>query len=485
MSGSVRNKVLGGLIWSFAEKMGSQGISFIVSIVLARLLMPEQYGLIAMLTIIMTISNCLINCGLAVSLVQKKDANDLDFNTTLYCSTFFGIILYLLMYTSAPLVASFFNQPQLVILTRVYTLSFLWSGYSSVLNAYISRNLLFKKMFVRTVIANITSGIVGISLAYNDFGVWALVAQSFTASIVGLIALQISIDWRPRLQFAWARAKGLLSFGLNVAGADLIGTFFNELRSLLIGKFYKPADLALYNKGCNLPQLISSNIEGALSAVLFPVMSQTGDERGRVKVLLSKSMKTTSYTMFFFLTTLIVVSEPLVRLLFTEKWIGCVPYMQLMCLDKMFSIISNANLQALKAIGEGKALLKLEIYKKPVFLTMALIGAHIGVLALAVTLPLYSIYAAIVNMQPNKKFLSYSIKEQVLDIMPALILSALMGLLLYPINSFQINDLCKILIISVSCAVVYFGVSYIAKLESFFYVTSVFQDALANVKRKN
>ena len=478
MADNIRNKVFSGLLWSFAEKMGSQGISFVVSIVLARLLMPEQYGLIAMLTIIITISNCLINCGLAVSLVQKKDADDLDFDTTLYCSTFVGCFLYCVMYVGAPFVASFFNQSDLVTLTRVYTISFLWSGYSSVLNAYISKHMLFRKMFIRTVIANISSGIIGIYLAYEGFGVWALVAQNFASSIVGVIALQISIDWHPRLQFAWSRAKQLLAFGLNVAAADLIGNFFNELRSLLIGKFYMPADLALYNKGCHLPQLVSNNIEGAFGAVLFPAMSLYGDDKERVKKMLSRSMKTTSYITFFFLAALVVISEPFVRILFTERWIDCVPYMQLMCLGKMISIVSNANLQALKAIGEGKALLKLEIYKKPVFLMMAFVGAYLGVLALAFTLPLYALYASIINMRPNKRFLEYGFKEQIVDLMPATILSLLMCILLYPINSLAINDLLKVLLGVLGCAVFYLGCSFVLKVDSLFYVINVVCDKL-------
>ncbi len=473
MADYIRNKVFSGLIWSFAEKIGSQGIGFVVTMVLARLLMPEQYGLIAMLTIVMTLCGCLVTCGFSVSLIQKKDADDLDFNTTLYCSTFLGIVLYIILFVCAPFVALFFKQPDLTLLTRVYTISLLWSGYNSTLVAYISKHMQFRKMFVRTVIANVISGIVGILMACQGFGVWALVAQNFTSSIVGVIALQFSVEWRPRLKFAWSRAKALMSFGLNVTAADFIGCVFNELRGLLIGKFFTPADLALYNKGCHLPQLISNNIEGSLGAVLFPAMSQINDDKERVRQMLSKSMRLSSYVMFFFLGTMLVVAEPLIRILFTERWIGCVPYLQFMCLGKMLSIVSNANLQALKAIGEGKALLKLEIYKKPVFLLMAVIGTYLGTFALAATIPLYTVYAAFVNMKPNKKFLSYEIKNQLLDLLPATVLFLLMFMMISPLNSLLMPDVWKILLQVAGCAIVYIGISYVFKLDSLIYIMNI------------
>ena len=470
MSKNIKGRVLSGMMWTFAEKMGSQGISFIVSVVLARLLMPSQYGLIAMLSVVMAICNTFIDCGFGVALVQKKNSDEKDFNTVLYSSTFVGFVLYIIMYFSAPLVSSFFNQEELTKVMRIYTLSFLWSGYNSVLVSYISKHMLFKKMFRRTLIANSLSGVAGITAAYMGFGFWALVIQNFTAAIIGIITLQLSIDWIPKLQFSWSRAKKLLSFSSKVMTANLIGTGFNELKGLLIGRLYTPADLAFYNKGGSLPSLVANNINTSIGNVLFPAMSQYSDNRDKVKEITSRSIRISSYVLFFGLTILILISEPLVRLLFTEKWVACVPYMQMVCLQRMLEIISTANLQAMKAVGEGNVIVKLELYKKPIFLLLTVIGANISVFALAVTLPLYSFIANIINMWPNIKILNYRLHDQVRDLAPSTILSIIMAIVLFPVNFLPMSDILKIVSITIFGVIIYIGVSIIAKVESLNYI---------------
>ena len=480
MHTSEKHKILSGFVWSLFEKIGSQGVTFLVSIVLARLLMPEQYGLVAMLSIVMVICNAFIDCGFGTALVQKKDADSLDFSTVLYSSTLIGVFFYGIAFVCAPLCAKFFNEPQLTFLMRVYTISFLWSGYNSVLLAYISKRMLFKKMFKRSLISSTVSGIVGIVAAYQGAGVWALVAQSFTAGIFGIIILQFSIDWKPKLEYSWQRAKGLLSFSSKIMLAGLIGSTFNELKGLLIGKMYSAADLALFNKGGHFPNLIANNINNSLGAVLFPAMSMHNEDKDKVRQMTSRAIQLGSYVQFFFLTTLIVVAEPLVRILLTEKWIACVPFMQMVCLQRMLEILSTANLQALKAVGEGNAIVKLEILKKPVFLIMTVIGAYISVFALAVTLPLYALYANIINMWPNKKILNYGIGKQLKDMMPASILSILIFAAGHPINYLEIPDIAKILCSAIACTAVYALISHICKVESYLYCI----DTLKNLKSK-
>ena len=470
-----RGLVLSNILWNLIEKIGAQGISFVVTIVLSRLLLPEQYGLVAMLSFIIIIGQTLIDCGLGVALIQKKDSDDLDFNTVFFSSLLLGLLMYGGMYVGAPLLASFFNEPRLTFLTRIYTLSFLWSGYNSILFAYVSKHFQFKKMFKRTFFATILSGIVGITLAYMNAGVWALVAQSFSASIIGITILQWSIEWKPRLQFSWTRAKMLLSFSTKIMGANFIGTVFNELKGVLIGKLYTPADLAFFNKGGSFPNLIANNVNTSLGNVLFPFMANYGNDNERVKQITRRSIKISSYVMFFFLTILIVMSEPIVRLLLTEKWLNCVPFMQMVCLQRMLEVLSASNLQALKAVGEGSTILRLEFYKKPVFLLMTLVGAYISVFALAVTLPLYALYADIVNMWPNKRVLNYPITEQIKDVIPAVLLSLVVFLVTFPITFLEIPDFCQILLIGALGLCVYILVSHMGKLESYEYCRETLQ----------
>lgn len=470
MSEQKGNSVVGGFLWSLAEKVGSQGIQFFVTVVLARLLLPEQYGIIAMTTIFMAISNLLIDAGFSTALIQKKDADDLDFNSVFIASSIVGAFIFLITYFIAPYVALFFKTEELTLVLRVMSISFFWSGYYSVLTAWVTKKMLFKKFFYRSIVANIVSGIVGIYMAYSDFGVWALIGQSFTAAIVGIVFLQLSIEWRPSLSFSWERTKALMSFGSKIFGASVIGTFFEQLKGLLVGRFYTPADLALFNKGVQLPKLINDNIGGSINRVLFPAMSQYANDREKIKEMTRKSIRISSYVSFFVMITICVICEPLVRLLFTDKWIECVPYMQLVCIQMMISIVSTANLQAMKAIGAGDMIIKLEIYKKPVFFIMTVIGVYVSVYALAVTLPLYTFYATIVNMGPNSKLLNYSYREQLADLKAAVLLSIAILLVAVPISFFEL-DYKLIMVIQILLSTsVYWFLSYMFKVEGYLYV---------------
>lgn len=468
----IKRQVLGGMAWSIFDKMGSQGLNFIVGLILARLLVPAEYGIVALTSIFMAISSVLVDAGFGTALVQKKDADDLDYCTVMYSSIVIGFVIYVVLFAIAPFAAEFYRTPELTTILRVVALPFLWSGYNSVLNAYLYKRMMFRKFFYRNLFANIVSAIVGIWMAYGGFGVWALIAQSFTSNIIGMVTLQCYVPWHPKLMYSFDRAKSLVRFGASIAGASLIGTAFNELRGLLIGRLYTPTDLALFNKGGNFPKLIVNNIEGTIGAVLFPAMSQFGDDCEKVKQLARRSMRVGSYLMFFLMVTLIVTCEPLVRILYTDKWVGCVPYMQLVCLQLMIEMVSTENLQALKAVGEGGLILKLEIYKKPVFLIMAIVGAYISVYALALTLPLYVIYAGLVNMRPNQKVLGYTMKEQLLDLKPASLLAFVMFVIVYPINLLDMSDVLKVTCQVLMCVLVYFGLSYLFKVESYRYTLS-------------
>lgn len=468
----IKKQVLGGMAWSFLDKMGSQGLNFVVGLILARLLMPAEYGIVALTSIFMAISTVLVDAGFGTALVQKKNADDLDYCTVMYSSIVIGIAAYAILFGIAPFAADFYRTPELKTVLRVVALPFIWSGYNSVLNAYLYKQMQFRKFFYRNLFANIASAVVGVWMAYQGFGVWALIAQSFTSNIIGMITLQCYVPWHPKLMYSFERAKSLVKYGANIAGASLIGTGFNELKGLLIGRLYTPTDLALFNKGGNFPKLIVNNIEGTIGAVLFPAMSQFGDDKEKVKQLARRSMRVGSYLMFFMMVTFVVTCEPLVRILYTEKWVGCVPYMRLVCLQLMIEMVSTENLQALKAVGDGGVILKLEIYKKPVFFAMTVVGAYISVYALAMTLPLYAVYSALVNMRPNQKVLGYSMREQMFDLMPATLLSLAMFVLVYPINYLQLTDILKLLLQCVLCVLVYFGLSYLFKVESFRYTLS-------------
>lgn len=479
-----QHSVLSNFLWKLAERISSQGVSFIVSIALARLLLPEQFGVIAMIYIFIAIANCFIVSGFSSSLIQKKDADSLDFSTILYCSLVISTILYILIYYGSPAISKFYNEPLLEKVTRVYALTLFLSAYNSVQQAWVSRHMKFKLFFYSTLSGNIVSGVVGIALAFKGYGVWALVAQAISSQVINSVVLALIIEWHPKLEFSYRRAKPLMSYGWKILGSSLISTIYFEIRKLLIGKFYTADDLAYYDRGNHIPEIVAGNVDSSLGQVLFPALSNYSDNPSKVKELTRKSLKITSFILFFLMTMLVVVAEPLIRFLLTDKWIDCVPFFQMMCVAKMLQTVSNANLQSFKAVGRSDVVLKLEVIKKPVGFLLIFLSFKISVFAIALTTPIYGMYSAFVNMSSNKKVLGYTVNEQLKDLKPAFMLSLGMLLVAYPISFFHFSSLSLLIIQSIICIIFYFGLAKTLKVDSFFYCKNLIEKQIINKKWK-
>lgn len=471
-----RDAIMGGMVWKFAERISSQGMSFVLSVILARLLMPAEYGLIAMINVLIIFANVFVTSGFTASLIQKKNADELDFSTIFYCTLTLSVILYCIIYLGAPYVATFYNMPDLTILTRVYSLSLIITSYQTIQQAYISRHMLFKKTFFATFLGTLMSGIVGIIMAYQGYGVWALVAQYISNIIINMLVLMSIIPWRPRLIFSWSRAKELMNYGSKILLSNLVSTIYKEIRQLVIGKFYTPSDLAMYNRGAHMPHLVTNNLDSTIKSVLFPAMSNHSDDPERVKQLLKRSLKTTAYISFFFLTMMAVASKPLIRVLLTDKWIDCVPYMQILCFSNMIVTLSGANIEALKAIGKSNEVLKLEVFKKPLFLIVVLLSVKISVMAVVLTMPLNAIFALFLNMGPTKKYFNYNRKEQMMDLLPYFVLVAIIVLCTLPLTLLHWNDFVIMGLQLVLGTFVYISTSIIFKLESYTYCKKIVVD---------
>lgn len=269
----LKNKVFSGLIWKFAERILAQGVSFIVSVVLARILMPSDYGIVALILVFINIANVFVTSGFSTALVQNKDANSVDFSTNFYCSFALSILVYGILFAIAPFLSQFYEMPDLALILRVFALRIPLSAYSAIQHAYVERYMIFKRYFFSTLGGTLISGVVGIMMAYNGFGAWALIAQYFTNTIVDILVLSITVPWHPEFRFSWKSAKSMMNYGWKILVADLSGTFFDQLRSLIVGKAYTSADLAFYNKGNQLPSLITTNISSSIMTVLFPAIA--------------------------------------------------------------------------------------------------------------------------------------------------------------------------------------------------------------------
>ena len=471
-----RKKVISGLIWKLAERIGAQGVNLIVSIILARILTPEEYGIVALVTIFITISNVFLEIGFGTALIQKKDADDLDFSSVFYCNIGISLVLYLVIFLLAPFIASIYKIPQLTIVLRVLAISVLVAALKSIQNAYVSRNMLFKKFFMSTIIGTIISAIIGIWMAYQGFGVWALVTQQLTNIIIDTTVLWVTVKWRPILKFSFKRLKELFKFGWKMLCSGLIDTIYNELYGLSIGKIYSAGQLAYYNKANQFPHLITVNIDGSISSVMLPALSNEQDKKDKLKSMMRRAIKTSSYLLSPMLIGLAVVAEPLVKILLTDKWLPVVPLMQLLCFSYVLWPIHTINLQTISALGRSDIYLRVEIIKKVIGIIALIISCPFGITTMVIAKVVTSVIFTFINSYPNKKLIDYSFKEQARDILPYMLLAVTMGLVVYGLKIFINNTIILLILQVLIGALIYFSSSIILKLDAYMYLINMIKN---------
>lgn len=465
-----KGKVISNFIWRFAERCGAQLVSFVVSIVLARLLEPSVYGTVALVTVFTTILQVFIDSGLGTALIQKKNADDLDYSSVFYFNFVVCIILYLGMFIAAPYIAKFYGNMSLIPVIRVISLTLIISGVKNIQQAYVSSNMLFKRFFFSTIGGTIVSAFIGIFMAYIGMGVWALVAQQLSNAMIDTMILWITVKWRPKAVFSWERLKSLLAYGWKLLVAVLLDTVYNNLRNLVIGKMYSSADLAFYNQGDKFPKIIVTNINTSIDSVLLPTLSSEQDNKARVKEMTRRAIKTSTYIMAPLMMGLAFCAKTVVELVLTQKWLPCVPFLQIFCITYMFYPVHTANLNAVKAMGRSDIFLKLEIIKKIVGMSLLLSTMWFGVMAMAYSLLVSCVLSQIINSWPNKRLLGYGYLEQLRDLIPGVILAVMMGICVYFIGYINLPNIIVLIIQVIVGATIYIVMSIVFKLESFLYL---------------
>ena len=474
--------VFSNMIWRLAERFAAQGVTLLVSIILARLLEPEVYGTVALVTIIIGVLQVFLDGGFSSALVQKKDADDLDFSSVFYFNVVFGLALYVLLYFAAPRIAAFYDNSELTAIIRVLGLTLIIYSLKSVQQAYVSRNLLFKKFFYSTLGGTIGAAVVGIYMAYKGYGVWALVAQHLFNMFVDTVILWFTVGWRPKAVFSMSRLLRLLKFGWKMLVSGLVDTLYGELRQLVIGKMYTSEDLAYYNQGKKYTETIVQNINSSISSVLFPVLANVQNDVDQVRNITRRAIKVSTFLFMPAMMGIAVCAKPLVALVFTEKWLPCVPYMRVFCFIFAFYPIHTANLSAIQAMGRSDLFLKLEIIKKIVGLTGMLLTISFGPLAMAYSMLVTSVMNQIINAWPNKKLLGYSYIEQVKDMLPQICLSLVMGGAVYAVSYMGLSDVLTLLIQIPLGVVIYIVGSKVFHIDSFEYLVSICRQFLSAKK---
>ena len=479
-----RETVFTNLVWRLGERFGAKLVQFVVYLVLAKLLTPELFGDVALVAVFIEILQLFIESGLGNALIQKKDADDLDFSTVFYFNTVVCVLLFLLLFFTAPLISLFYEKPYLTPVIKFMSLVLLASGMKNVQQAYVSRNMLFKRFFLATLAGTVIAAVVGIVMAYNGLGLWALAAQNLVNITIDTTILWITVKWRPKKCFSFERLKQLYSFGWKLFASSMMEVIYLKLRNLIIGKRYSSESLAYYNNGEYFPQFISSILNSSIDSVLLPSMSKEQDSRENVKNMTRRAIKIGTFLMMPFMAGIIVCADPVIRLFFNENWIPCIPYLRILCIAYAFMPIHTANLNAIKAIGKSDIYLKLEIIKKFVDFASIITTMFISVKAMVYGMLVASVISQVINAWPNKKLLGYSYPEQVVDMVPQIIASVIMGVIVYLVKYTGLEGILLLFVQIPVGVIAYIIISKILHIDSYEYLMDTLK-SLMNRKKDN
>ena len=481
-----KSGILSNMLWKFAERISAQLVTLIVSVILARVLDPAHYGTIALVTIFITLANVFESDGFGSALIQKKDADVLDFSSVLYFNIAFSILLYIVLFLCAPAIANFYGEGYEVRtpVTRVLAVRLILSAINSVQQAYVSRKMIFKKFFWSTLFGTIASGIVGIVMACRGFGVWALVAQYLTNTTVDTVVLQIVLNVWPERKFSWKRLKNLVGYGYKVLLTNLIITGYQEIRALIIGKLYSADDLAFYDKAKQFPNLVVVNINTSISAVLFPQMAQEQDDLSRVKEITRASIRYSSYILCPVMLGLAAVADNFIKAVLTEKWLPCVPLLQVFCFFYVFQPIQSANTQAVKALGRSDISLKLEILRDIIQLIVLVIVMRISVAAIVISMAVMSLFFVYLNGYPNVSLLGYTMGEQTSDFAGPFFMSMVMMFIVKQMDNIPLNSFLVLFLQIVFGIILYVLMSTVSHNKEFSGLISILQNLLNKKSRK-
>ncbi|MBQ3527926.1 MAG: lipopolysaccharide biosynthesis protein [Clostridia bacterium] len=469
---SLKKNAFSGFVWKLAERLGAQGVSLVVSIVLARLLLPEDYAVVGVVTIFFAFCNVLVSDGLSTALIQKKNSDAIDYNTILFVSLGLSSLFYVILFFTAPFIADIYEMPLVIPAIRVMGLTLIINSFKSVLSAYVSSRLEFRQFFYSTIAANIFSAIVGIGMAIGGFGVWALIAQQMSNSLMGTIVLFFTTKFKVKLIFSFNRLKSLFSYGWKIFVMNALSVLYDEINPMVVGLKFSSVDLSFYTKGKSFPSLINTTISDTLSSVLFPVMSKLQDSKEAVLDITRKYIKVSTYLLFPIMLGFLAVSENFILLLLTDKWLPAVPYLQIFCLSYMVQVIHVGNIQAIKAIGRSDICLIMEIIKKT--LNFSIIAVFVFLSSSPVILALSSIVcnlvALIVNTFPNRKLIGYRYRMQIMDILPNLIIAAIMCVIVLLMKNLPFAPIITMPLQIIAGIVIYFALSIITKNENMSYL---------------
>ncbi len=479
MTPSLKLKTVHGVFWSFFERVGQQGIQIVIFIILARLLLPAQFGLIGMLTIFMAVAQSFINSGFGSALIQKKDATDVDSCSIFYFNIVIGIIAAGLLCLAAPWIAAFFEEPALTALTRFLSLNLVINSFALIHSTLLIKHIDFKAQLKVTIIATIGSGIIGIALALRGFGVWSLAIQSVTNTLFRTVLLWFFNKWRPSLVFSYVALKSMFIFGSRLLFSGLLNTVFENIHLIVIGKIFTAADLGFYTRAKTCIRLSAENLTTSIGRVTFPIFSTVQNDNIRLKKGVKKALLLLAFVNFALMSGIMVTAKPMVLVLLTEKWLPCVPYLQLLCVIGLLHPLHVINLNVLMAKGRSDLFLRLEVIKKILVVISIAISYRWGIQAIIYGGIIVSTFSYYLNSYYTGRLIGYPLKEQVFDVLPYLGMSVVMGAGVHCLQLLPFPNNWSLLISQLLAGIfIYIAMNWIFRTSAFSEIVDLLKSTL-------
>jgi len=477
---NLKHKTVNAIIWRGMDIFGQQGIRFVIGIVLARLLLPEQFGIVAMLTIFIMLSQAFVDSGFGAALIQKKDADYIDECSIFYFSILVSSMAFGFLWLAAPWIAAFYKQPLLTPLTRVLSLTLIINAFGQIQRTILRKKIDFKSQLKVGVSASLFSGVVGVVMAYKGFGVWALVGQQVSRALVETMIYWFVSDWRPALILSISSLRGMFSFGSKLLLSGLLDIVSTNIYLIIIGRFFSPASLGFYSRAKSLQDVLVMNITSIFANVTFPVFATIQDDRNRLKCAAQKTLTTLVMIITPCMFGLAVVARPLVLLLLTEKWLPCVPFLQLLCIVGIFLPLHVINLHVLTSLGRSDLFFRLEVLKQILVVISVGVTYRWGITAMIYGQITVSIVGYYLNSYYSGKLINYPRKEQIFDILPYMGMAAVMGISIHFLQWFPFPNNWSLLISQVLVGIlVYAAMNWMFRMPAFVEVIDISRGKLA------
>lgn len=465
---SLKEKTIAGMLWSSVGRLGTMIVNFLSNLVLARLLMPDDFGCIAMLYVFIAISGIFINGGLGSALIQRKNPTHIDYTTVFYFNLVVSILFYFILFFSAPAISRFYAMPQLTAVLRVQSLTLFIQSFNIVQATQLQKQLRFKELSIRNLIAAIIGMIVGVAMAYNGYGVWSLVASSLCGAVASVLLLWWMSSWRPTFEFSWESLKSLFAFGGLMLLSSLVETIYVNLQRLVIGKMYTASDLGYFNQAKKLEDVPTTTLSTIVNEVSYPVFSQLQDDHSQLLRALRKNIKAITYLNFPLMLLLLVIAQPLITFLYTEKWADAAPLFQILCVSGAIYTLNTLNTNIMKSLGKGKLFFFIQLFKRILGIGMIFVGAQFGVIGVLYAMATFGYICYIINAVVIGKLIDYGLWKQMRDWIGCMLLTVAVAVLTWGFSFIgNMNPYLVMVLQILIFAVAYLGLSMLFKLEGF------------------